>query len=171
MHIIELNAEQAKIYRALRLKGLKEEPASFNSSYEDEIQDALIVYEKLLNNENQIVFGAFEDLKLVGILTLSFKNQTKQTHIATFGELYVDQEYRGQSISKSMMASAIMRARDLKCEQIHLSVNIKNQVAKRIYTSFGFEIIGMEKEILKIDENNYIDEYRMVLYFNEWKEA
>lgn len=171
MHIIELSAEQAEIYRALRLKGLKEEPASFSSSYENEVQDALIIYEEFLKNKNQIVFGAFEDIKLVGILTLSFKNQTKQTHIASFEELYVDQAYRGQSISKSMMASAIMRARDLNCEQIHLSVNIKNQAAKRIYTSFGFEIIGMEKEILKIAENKYIDEYRMVLYFNEWKEA
>lgn len=171
MRIRELNEKSALIYRVLRLKGLKEEPASFDSTYEDEEQLTINDFEEYLKQPNQIVFGAFEEADLVGILTLSIKCETKRAHIAKMTSLYVYDEYKEQGISNSLIASAIMRARELKCEQIHLSVNIENKHAKSLYISFGFEIIGMEKEILKISENKYIDEYRMALYFDEWKEA
>lgn len=171
MRISELSTEHALIYRKLRLKALKEEAASFGSAYEEELSTPIINFENYLKQPNQIVFGAFEGEHLIGILTLIIKKEMKYAHLAKFTNLYVHEDYRELGISNSIMASAIMRARELKCEQIHLSVNIENKRAKSMYISFGFEIIGMEKEILKIAENKYIDEYRMALYFDEWKEA
>ena len=91
-------------------------------------------------------------------------------HIASIKGIYVHQDYQGEGISKPIIAAAIMRAKELRCEQIHLKVNVKNQIAKGVYTSFGFEIIGMEKDILKMPNHQYIDEYHMALYFDEWDE-
>lgn len=171
MRISELDATHATAFRDLRLKGLREEPTSFGAAYEQEVQLPFSDFEKNLMQKNRIVFGAFEEERLIGMLTLQMTTQVKQAHIAELMGLYVHDDYRGKGVSKPIMASAIMRARELKCEQIHLTVNIENKIAKSIYTDFGFEIIGMEKEILKIAQNRYIDEYRMALYFNEWKET
>lgn len=171
MRIRELNVENALIYHVLRLQGLQAEPASFDSTYEDEAQLKHTIFEDYLKEPNQIVFGAFDEHDLIGILTLVIKRETKRAHLAKLSNLYVHEAYKEQEISNSLIASAIMRARELKCEQIHLSVNIENKSAKNLYISFGFEIIGMEKEILKMGDDKYIDEYRMALYFDEWKEA
>lgn len=170
MRINELTIEDAMVYRDLRLKGLREEPASFTESYEDALELAFTEHEEQLKDPNRIIFGAFEEELLIGLTTLLTTKKKKRTHIAEIIEVYVHSEYRGQGVSKPLMASAIMRAKELKCEQIHLTVNIANKNAKNIYTSFGFEIIGMEKEILKLSEDKYIDEYRMALYFDEWVE-
>lgn len=170
MHINELTLEHATIYRDMRLKALREEPSSFSEAYEDALALSFDEYEQELSNKNRITFGAFEAGELVAIVTLQTTTKKKQAHIAQITEMYVHSDYRGQGVSKSIMASAIMRAKELKCEQIHLTVNVANTRAKTLYTSFGFEIIGMEKEILKVASNKYIDEYRMALYFDEWIE-
>ncbi|MBQ0138961.1 MAG: GNAT family N-acetyltransferase [Kurthia sp.] len=170
MRINELTLEHATIYRNMRLKALREEPYSFTEAYEDALELSFTEYENDLLDENRITFGAFEEDVLVAIVTLETTKKKKRAHIAQIVEMYVHSDYRGQGLSKPIMASAIMRAKELKCEQIHLTVNIANTRAKTLYTSFGFEIIGMEKEILKVSENKYIDEYRMALYFDEWVE-
>lgn len=170
MHMYELTKEHASTYRALRLNGLKEEVSSFGSAFEEEVEYPLSTFEERLSNPNDCHIGAFEGDTLIGIIGLFKKNTVKLQHIASIGGLYVHPKFRGNGVSKSMIASAIMRAKELQCEQIHLSVNVKNTVAKSIYTSFGFEIIGMEKEILKLPDNTYVDEYRMALYFDEWVE-
>lgn len=171
MRIQELNDEYTNDYRELRLKGLREEPTSFGATYEEEVSYPTVIFEEQLSSSSRIIFGAFEDEQLVGILTLTTNKEKKQVHLAELTGFYIHPEYRGRGMSKPIMASAIMRAKELKCEQIHLSVDIENTRAKNLYISFGFEIIGMEKEILKIAENQYIDEYRMALYFYEWNES
>lgn len=170
MKMYELTCADAYNYQKLRLKGLKEEIASFGASYEDEINYPLSKYKELLNATNKYTIGAFENDQLIGIITLEKQETQKMEHISLIGGMYVHPDFRRQGVSKSIMASAIMRARELKCEQIHLSVNIENTTAKNLYTSFGFEIIGMEKEIIKLQDGSYIDEYRMALYFAEWSD-
>lgn len=170
MRISELTTDHATMYRDLRLKGLREEVTSFTECYEDALELPLTAYVEQLIDPHRIIFGVFEAGNLIAITTLLTTAKKKRAHLAEIVEVYVHSEYREQGVSKSIIASAIMRAKELKCEQIHLTVNVANTYAKNLYTSFGFEIIGMEKEILKISEENYIDEYRMALYFDEWVE-
>ncbi len=171
VHIIELTKDYAPLYRELRLQGLRENPTSFGASFEEESELPLSNFEEKILHPHRITFGAFESDELLSILTLEKSNLKKMSHISTLSGMYVHKAFRGQGISKPIMASAIMRAKELKCEQIHLSVNIENKIAKELYTSFGFEIIGMEKEIIKMTNGKYIDEYRMALYFDEWHEV
>lgn len=171
MRIRVLTKEDTQIYRELRLQALEHSPTAFAASYEEEVTYEPRYFENFLNNQNHIVFGAFEKEQLVGMVTLKTNTRLKLRHIASLKGIYVHQDYQGEGISKPIIAAAIMRAKELRCEQIHLKVNVKNQIAKGVYTSFGFEIIGMEKDILKMPNHQYIDEYHMALYFDEWDEA
>ncbi|GEK34000.1 GNAT family N-acetyltransferase [Kurthia sibirica] len=171
MRMSELTSAEASAYRTLRLKALQEEASAFGASFEDEVTYPLSVFEEKLNAQNNYTIGAFEGHQLIGIITLKKQLFLKRAHISEIGGMYVHPDFRGQGVSKSIMASAIMRAKELKCEQIHLNVNIENKTAKNVYTSFGFEIIGMEKKIIKLHDGSYIDEYRMALYFAEWTDS
>lgn len=48
-------------------------------------------------------------------------------------------------------------------EQIYLTVVTTNESAKRLYSSFDFEIFGTEKHALSYN-NTYFDEDHMVLF-------
>lgn len=59
---------------------------------------------------------------------------------------------------------ALQKANNLEgIEQIYLTVVTKNEIAKRLYSSMGFEVFGTEKKALKCD-HAYFDEDQMVLF-------
>ncbi len=159
-----LTPSDAKDYQDIRLKGLKNNPEAFGSSYEEEKDQPVEKYMLRFQSNDSYTFGAFEDAQLVGVITLFKERLHKLRHRATIVAMYVSPDKRGLGIGKTLMIEAIKVAKDLKgVEQIYLTVVTTNEPAKNLYVSLGFDVFGIEKKALKVD-STYFDEEHMVLF-------
>ena len=68
-----------------------------------------------------------------------------------FGNLAVDQKYRGFNIGETMLLTSLQIGKESNCRVVHLEVRENNQPAIRLYQKYGFEIVGVR-------ENYYTDE-------------
>lgn len=167
MEIKKLSPQDAEVYFQIRLEALQTNPEAFSSSYEEEKKQTADKYKDRFQGDNSFTFGAFEESKLIGVITLLTEKTLKLRHRATIVAMYVTPSMRGKGIAKKLMNEAINKARTFKgIEQIHLTVVSSNSSAIRLYSSLGFEAYGTEKRALKIGKD-YFDEDFMVLFLNE----
>ncbi|MEH6987423.1 GNAT family N-acetyltransferase [Cytobacillus firmus] len=164
MEIRLLRPDDAEIYKELRLEGLKKNPEAFGSSYEEEAGRPPEVYGERFKTENSFHYGAFEDGKLIGVVSLVRDTGLKMKHRTNIYAMYVTESARKNGIGKSLVSKAVEKARSWDgVEQIHLAVMSENMPAKKLYASFGFEVYGKERHALKID-GKYFDEDLMALF-------
>ena len=77
--------------------------------------------------------------------------------------MYVPVEDQGRGIGRALITRAIQRARLADgLEQVGLAVATRNERARSLYASLGFETYGVEPNAL-IVEGQRIDEELMVL--------
>ncbi|PWW25574.1 ribosomal protein S18 acetylase RimI-like enzyme [Cytobacillus oceanisediminis] len=165
MEIRLLQPDDAVKYKELRLEGLKKNPEAFGSSFEEEVGRPPEVYGERFKAENSFHFGAFEGGRLVGVVSLVRENALKMKHRANIYAMYVTEQSRQNGIGKLLVGEALEKARAWDgVEQIHLAVMSENAPAKKLYSSFGFEVYGKERHALKID-GVYYDEELRALYF------
>ncbi|WP_397536482.1 GNAT family N-acetyltransferase [Rummeliibacillus pycnus] len=165
MHIRLLKESDARAYRELRLEALQDSPEAFAITYEDELKKPLEDYRSRLSRRDFWTFGAFDNEKLVGVVTLIREQGRKLQHRSSIVAMYVTSEGRRKRIGRSLMQSAIHHAKQTKgIEQIYLSVVTTNTAAIGLYLSLGFEMYGTEKRAMKFGDSTYWDEYHMVLY-------
>lgn len=166
MEIKLLTEENIDQYMDLRIEGLKNTPEAFGSSYEEEIMYSKQNMLKRLNQENVQVFGAYEEGRLLGVVSLLFESHSKMKHRARVFGFYIDDRYRNSGIGRGLIKRAIDEARKMGfIEQLYLSVVTTHFIAKRLYKSLGFQTYAIEKRALKVDDK-YYDEELMVLFFN-----
>lgn len=161
-----LEPGDAQQYMELRLEGLKENPEAFATSYEEVVQNknAVQQFEENLRLATSYNLGAFEDGRLIGMVTLFPETKEKLKHKATLFAMYVTPVKRGKGIAAALLEKTIQQARDIKgIKKINLSVVSINQGAKSLYKKYGFETFGVEEKALKI-KNVYYDEEYMSLF-------
>lgn len=164
MELRILKPSDANNYRCIRLEALQNSPEAFASSYEEEKERQVEKYIKQIQSKDSFTIGAFEKGTLFGVITLIKEPLFKLKHKASIVAMYVSPEKRGIGIGKDLLTEVIKNANDLEgIEQIYLTVVTKNETAKRLYSSMGFEVFGTEKKALKCD-NTYFDEAHMVLF-------
>lgn len=166
MNIRLLDASDAKVYREVRLRALKNDPDSFGSTYEQEAVRPLEKFaERIERTKNGFTLGCFDDShSLIGIVNFVREDGLKTAHKGNVYGMYVEPECRGQGIGRSLM-SAVIETATRECdglEQVHLTVVSNNAPAIRLYTSLGFGGYGVEPRALKFD-GHYLDENLMVL--------
>ncbi|MFQ5649722.1 MAG: GNAT family N-acetyltransferase [bacterium] len=169
MKVRILNASDAKAYRELRLKGLKESPHAFGESYEDECEKSLPeIAEELTpfgNPPEQFTLGAIsEQGGLLGVVTFKRDTRSKARHKAMLYAMYVLPEARHHGVGQALLAEIVARARHIEgLEQIHLWVLHASRSAADFYKQCGFEFQGPRiKGDLKIS-GEYVDAQYMVL--------
>lgn len=164
MELRILKPTDANNYRSIRLEALQDSPEAFASSYEEEKSRQVEKYMKSFQSKDSFTIGAFENGKLFGIITLIKEPLFKLRHKANIVAMYVRPEKRGIGLGKYLLTEVIKKANILEgIEQINLTVVTKNETAKRLYSSMGFEVFGTEKKALKYN-NTYFDEAHMVLF-------
>lgn len=168
MEIRVLTKQDAEIYLALRVEGLKQNPEAFSSSYEDIInkEDPIEYKAQILAQDENYTLGAFKDNQLVGVATLETKPYIKQEHKAKIGSVYVSPKARGLGAGKSLITACIELAKKLDVEQIMLDVVVGNDGAKKLYESLGFKTFGVQERSLKYN-GHYWDEEHMVLFLHD----
>ncbi len=165
MNIRVLDELDARLYQELRLSALRISPEVFGSTYEREVKFSLeTVIQRMKPTRDKFVLGAFDDNgSLVGIVTFMRESGLKTAHKGNVFGMYVAPEMRGHGVGKSLMLELIRKARDCDgLEQINLTVVSKNEFAKKLYKSVGFEVYGVERNALKYN-GQYFDEDLMVL--------
>lgn len=168
MKIRTLQATDAQFYQEIRLKGLKENPEAFGSTYEQELQFSLEkVTERITPSSGKFVLGAFnEEERLMGVLTFVREDGVKTKHKGNVYGMYVSADARGMNIGRNLLLALIEKAKQLEgLEQINLTVVSNNEPAKRLYNALGFQVYGTERNALKYG-GKYFDEDLMVLPIN-----
>ena len=169
MIIRTLTEADAQVYRDIRLRMLKEEPAAFTASYEEFSQRPLSSVSERLRTENDkpdnFSLGAFEGEQLLGTVGLWRETGAKTRHKASIWGMYVASDTRGRGIGRALLQEAISRAKALPdLEQIQLGVVVTQTAARQLYASLGFAVFGEEQRAVKIGDH-YLDEEWMVLHF------
>ena len=154
---------------ALRLRGLKDNPEAFGSTYEETLaRGKTSMLQRLHAAENETFFlGAFEENRLIGKVAFFREEGTKTRHKGYVISMFVAPESRGLGAGKALLQVLIARARQIEgLEQLLLAVVTTNQAAYQLYRSLGFEVYGTEPRALKSGEQ-YWDEHLMVLHLSE----
>ncbi len=162
-----LTTRDVEAYRTLRLEALTLEPTAFASSAEDFEKESGTSIAKRLQAEEfgNFTLGAFDKEKLVGIATFFVEPKVKTAHKGHVFGMYVTPEARGKGVAKLLLQALIERAKTYpNVKKLNLSVMTTQQAAKKLYTSLGFEVYGLERKALKLGED-YIDAEDMVLFF------
>ena len=157
IEIAKLSPDQWESYRDLRLEALKNDPVAFGSSLEEEVGLPREIWLKRIPNA---LFAFFQG-KPVGLIVCNRENRIKTMHTAYINSMYVTEKFRGQGIGGKLMAAAIDSIRaNQDILKIRLSVIAPQVPAFRLYSRFGFEIIGTAKKELCV-HGLYYDEILM----------
>ncbi|MEW5570211.1 GNAT family N-acetyltransferase [Rossellomorea marisflavi] len=163
MTISILNEHDAEAYQELRLQALQTNPEAFGSTYEREAAFPLsFVQERLTPSEGKFTMGAWVDGDLVGMATFVRETSPKMAHKGNIFGMFVSPDMRGKAVGRSLLEELLQHIKGFDgLEQINLTVVSDNDPAKRLYTSLGFTVFGVEKHGLKFD-GCYYDEDWMV---------
>ncbi len=160
-----LNAEDADAFRALRLEALRESPASFASSYEDEARLTREEFaRRIAPTAESWVLGAFDcNNTLVGSVGWYRHRGRKVSHKSHIWGMYVMPGQRGKGIGRALVKDALARAQSQAgMMQIDLFVAAGNATAASLYRRFGFVGVAVYPRALCV-AGRYIDEELFVL--------
>jgi RimJ/RimL family protein N-acetyltransferase len=155
-HLRPLTETDAAEFWALRLRGFRDAPEAFGSSYEEQSARPLAdVSADLRPAEGTFVLGAFAP-GLVGITGLRREPRRKRRHRATLWGMFVAPEARGHGVARALLTELIRRARAVAgLEQILLTVMSGNQPAIRLYGGAGFEPYGHAPRAMLLDDRAF----------------
>lgn len=158
-----LTPEDAEQYRELRLIALQTDADAFSTDFTEASERPLSATVNNLANPSAVTFGAYDEGRLLAMMTLLRLSGKKTGHRAEVVAVYAAEEARGSGIAPELFNHLLAYAReDDGLEQLELAVNSANPRAIRFYERFGFQRIGITPNAQKA-EDRYIDELLMVL--------
>ncbi len=128
------------------------------------LEDEETAIEKVNDSDNQVMYLALDNNKVVSVANLSASSRPRMKHFATLG-ISVLKDYWQQGIATQMMKRLMEFAeKNDVLEVVRLDVRSDNTHAIHLYENFGFEKYGVFKEEMKIN-GEYIstDNMRVLL--------
>lgn len=156
MQIRRLQLTDAPLYRAFRLRGLREHPDAFTSSFEEENLRPLADTEmRLAAAGSEKLWGAYVNGELAGMVGLSFEARIKNRHKACLVGLYVASEFSGRGLGRALVDAVLTEASACSVELLVLTVTDSNQSACALYTRAGFSAFGIEPDAIRVDRISF----------------
>ena len=152
MQIRPLQLADAPAYRAFRLRGLREHPDAFTSSFEEEsLRPLLDTERRLAAAGTEKLWGVFVDGVMAGMVGLSRETRARNRHKATLVGLYVADESTGRGLGRALVDTVVQSARACGIKLVILTVTDGNRPACRLYENAGFASFGMEPDAIRVD--------------------
>jgi len=123
------------------------------------VEDEYIRIAEILQKENQRIFAAEQDKKLVGYLSAIGGGFRRNRHSA-YIVIGILQAFVGQGIGAKLFTAMEHWARQQGLHRLELTVMVHNERGVNLYQKMGFEIEGRKRDSLCVD-GRYIDEYSM----------
>ncbi len=150
--IRRLQMADAPEYRAFRLRGLREHPDAFTSSFEEEnLRPLAYTQARLGTPMTEKIWGAFVEGALAGMVGLSHETRLKNRHKAALVSLYVAGEFTGRGLGRALVNTVRQDARDSGVELVVLTVTDSNRAACALYAQAGFSAFGVEPDAIRVD--------------------
>ncbi|ASL46277.1 Ribosomal-protein-serine acetyltransferase [Burkholderia sp. AD24] len=158
-----LTADDAGLFKSLRLLAIENSPTSIWPTREEEsARSTEQTIARIQATDLQAVFGAFAEDGLIGITGLRREPLVQVRHKATIWGVFVHPSHRGQGVAQALLSAATVHAsNEWDCIQLMLCVNAENVAAKKLYVSQGFERFGVEPRAMQI-AGRFYDEEHMV---------
>ena len=152
MQIRRLEISDAPVYRELRLRGLRDHPDAFTSSFEEEsLRSPADTEKRLAATSDTVMWGAFVDGTLAGVVGMSRETRLKNRHKATLVAMYVAPEYGGQGLGLALVQTVIQAAKTAEVELLILTVTDTNRQAAALYERAGFASFGIEPDAIRVN--------------------
>lgn len=137
-----LSYADAAAFRALRLRALAEDPATFASTYEDERDTPLsVVAERMAPASDRAIVGAFDGPDLVGLAAWHREETEGLEHQGFVWGVFVAPSHRGRGLARRLMRAVIGLARRAQgISELTLVAYADNDPALGLYESLGFVI-------------------------------
>lgn len=167
----KLRPHESPSYREARLACLKNTPEYFGYTYEEEVLNPKLRFETIIesNAQEQFVFGAFDQEKLIGIAGFDRMDRQRVRHRGELVQVYVDANYRGQNLGEKLVRRVLEHAFSLDgLEQAQLGVIAGNETAIALYEKLGFKTFGIQPNSVKAG-NTYMDQLFMQLFKSDYQ--
>ena len=152
VRIAKLPQNRWETLKGLRLEALRNDPAAFGSSFEEEKRLPVKVWRERMGNA---LFALSND-NPVGMLSYVFSPRAKTRHIVNIYGVYVMPRYRGLGIGEALLTKALSEIRkDRRIIKVQLSVNARLRPAVGLYKKAGFEEVGRARNELKVGARYY----------------
>lgn len=145
-----LSGADWRIWRDLRLTGLREFPEVFLSTREAELARSEEAIREQIDGGD--TFGAFEDGTLVGMASLDPETAPVHVHRAWLNPLYVVAERQGTGVAQRLVDAVVGAATARGVIQIELFVAADNARAIRFYERNGFVRHGQLPRTVKLPD-------------------
>lgn len=166
--IRRLDANDVAAYHALRQRGLAEHPQAFTSSAEEEAASVDKVAKRLASAANapDVVLGAFDGDRLVGVVGMSVDPRAKARHRGHVFGMYVAPEVAGTGIGRGLLDALVAHARACNgLDALVLTVTAENEHARRFYERAGFAAFGREPGAVRVGGRAY-DKLHMIRWLD-----
>lgn len=162
LEIRRLAVSDAAAYRTFRLRGLREHPEAFTSSYEEDAQKPVQAMETRLSSTSNSFWGAFRGPEICGAIGLEREARAKVLHRAKVVGMYVAPEAAGKGVGARLLQALVAQARAEGLQSLVLTVTDSNEGARRLYERSGFRSFGVEPRAIKVG-TEYFAKNHMVL--------
>jgi ribosomal protein S18 acetylase RimI-like enzyme len=162
LEIRRLTPDDAPVYRALRLRALREHPEAFTSSFEEESVRPMEDSAKRLAGGDTKFWGAWEGASLGGVVGLEREKRMKNRHKAVVVGMYVAPEKAGSGVGKRLVDAVVHEAKRDGIELLLLTVTEGNESATALYRHAGFRSFGIEPRAIRV-EGRYYNKDHMVM--------
>lgn len=141
-----ITAENALVFRDVRLRALKEDPTAFGSTYAREVvlsDEQWIEKAKQWNSGRTVAFLAMEDGVACGTAGSYWDDEDGAgPPKLMLGSMWTAPSHRRSGVGRLLVERVLEWARERGVERIHLLVTANNHGAIRFYESLGFAKTG-----------------------------
>lgn len=128
-----------------------------------DINIAKNIIKKSIKGDNLVLVATY-DKNIIGFLSVrrGVPKRIKHTAYIVVG---IREKFRGKGIGSKLFSELDIWVRENNITRLELSVICSNTVAKHLYEKNGFEIEGIKKNAMIINDK-YVDEFSMAKLYN-----
>ena len=162
IEVRRLTAPDLAAYRALHAHGLQHAALAFAETAEQDAARADAEVAALI--DGGMLWGAFDEERLVGKLAMDFPPYPAFRHTRWLHAVYVHPDGRGRGVGAALIEGALVQARAEGVFCFLLWVHSQNPSARALYERAGFREIGRISKGIRLGEA-YADDVMMGRFF------